>query len=179
MTSTNPAEEFKDDLSNANRIAEALVGALTVCGSEQPVVDVFIDTFADIDRGYFVRNGLVDRRYNPRLGGHVVRNLYSVLNAAAGELTSGQVQEVPSGRICTVLRADELLALVLPERKIFVDHVRSFSPFDGSGGVAKAVDLETGRVIRMPWRRAAADLEFIDGLACAKPMLISFSCSRG
>ncbi len=33
--------------------------------SENPNTNFFIDIFADIDRGYFVRKGLVDRRYNP------------------------------------------------------------------------------------------------------------------
>src|SRR5262249_19168488 len=47
MTSTNPAEEFRDDLANANRVAEALLATLAVSGPGK--VDVFVDTFADID----------------------------------------------------------------------------------------------------------------------------------
>jgi hypothetical protein len=50
MTSTNPAEEFRDDLANASRVAEALLATLAVAG--RGPVDVFVDTFADIDRDY-------------------------------------------------------------------------------------------------------------------------------
>ena len=41
-------------------------------------VDVFLD-IVDIDRGYCVRHGLLDRRYNRRLAGHILRNLNSLL----------------------------------------------------------------------------------------------------
>ena len=42
---------------------------------------VFLDTFADMDRGYFVRNGLVDRQYNPRAAGWVFRHQQRALAA--------------------------------------------------------------------------------------------------
>ena len=34
-----------------------------------PLVELLLDTFMDIDRGYFVRHGLVDRRSNWRPAG--------------------------------------------------------------------------------------------------------------
>src|SRR5262245_55422544 len=143
MTSTNPAEEFRDDLANANRVAEALLAVLAVAARGQ--VDVFVDTFADIDRGYFVRNGLVDRRYNPRLGSHVVRNLYGALNASAKPVTRGGSHDVTSGRICTAEVEGEVMALVLPEQKIRVDRVPA-NRRDAISGKARRIDLETGRI---------------------------------
>jgi hypothetical protein len=150
MTSTNPAEEFRDDLANANRVAEALLATLAVAG--RGPVDVFVDTFADIDRGYFVRNGLVDRRYNPRLGSHVVKNLYGALNASAKPLTSGGSHDVTSARICTVEVDGDEVALVLPQQKVRVDRVPA-NRRDAGSGTARRIDLETGRVSRVRWRR--------------------------
>ena len=79
LATSNPAGEALDDTENANRIAEALAAAVT-----QPEITVYVDTFADVDRGYFVRNGLVDRRYNPRLAHSVVRNMSALLNMSDG-----------------------------------------------------------------------------------------------
>ncbi len=42
-----------------------------------PNINFFIDIFADIDRGYFVRKGLVDRRYNPNNAAILFKNLQS------------------------------------------------------------------------------------------------------
>jgi len=171
MTSTNPAEEFRDDLANANRVGEALLATLAVSGPGK--VDVFVDTFADIDRGYFVRNGLVDRRYNPRLGSQVVRNLFGALNASAKPLTRGGLHDVTSARICTVEVGGETVALVLPQQKVRVDRV----PVDGrdlNAGTARRIDLETGRIWRVRWRRTGDALEIEGGIACAVPTLIWF-----
>ena len=61
MGGENPAQPQCDDLFAANRLSEALLAALT-----NPGVIVFADTLADVDRGYFVRNGAIDRCNNPR-----------------------------------------------------------------------------------------------------------------
>jgi 3',5'-cyclic AMP phosphodiesterase CpdA len=174
MTSTNPAEDFTDDLANANRVAEALLAALAQGAPDRNLLDVFIDTFADIDRGYFVRNGLVDRRYNPRLGSHVVRNLYGALNAGGGPVRRGGVHEVPSARICTVELGGEVVALVLPQQKARVDRVPADGSAAGPGGTARCADLETGRITRTPWKRVGEQLELEGGRACMVPTLIWF-----
>ncbi len=72
----NPAGRETDDHTNASRVAgAAFAGLLT------PDVDVFFDTFDDVDRGYFATNGLVDRRYNPRMAARILRNLQTSLIA--------------------------------------------------------------------------------------------------
>ena len=43
-------------------------------------VPVILDTFDDIDRGYFTRTGLVDRRFNPRLAGQLLSLIMLKLN---------------------------------------------------------------------------------------------------
>lgn len=74
LAGDDPAGLETDDVANATRVAEAAFAAWL-----QPEVDVFFDTFDDVDRGYFATNGLVDRRYNPRPAGTVVRNLQAAL----------------------------------------------------------------------------------------------------
>jgi len=91
---SSPAETFDDDLANARRIA------LSVLSADRHVnVEVILDTFADSDRGYFARNGLVDRRYNPRLTSRVVSNLCALLNDARAsklELIDAEITSVAS-----------------------------------------------------------------------------------
>ncbi len=70
MTKGPPGLQQTDDDWVANRVAEAVAAA---CAFED--VHVYADTFADVDRGYYRRHGVVDRFYNPRPGFEVVRQL--------------------------------------------------------------------------------------------------------
>jgi hypothetical protein len=73
-TEASPAQVFNDNLANAERFAQAILAAV---GCR---VEVILDTFDDIDRGYFTRTGLIDRRFNPRLAGRLVSALVLNLN---------------------------------------------------------------------------------------------------
>ena len=97
-TSASPAEAFVDDAANAIRILHASMAA-AAC----PNVEVILDTFADADRGYFVRTGLVDRRYNLRPAGRSLAMLVGLVN----------------GRDW-LLETDELLSPETPERHALV-----------------------------------------------------------
>jgi 3',5'-cyclic AMP phosphodiesterase CpdA len=109
MASGSPAEDFKDDLANANRVAEATCAALALDAG-----DVFLDTFLDVDRGYFARTGLVDRRCNPRMASHVVRNLHGAFATLPAGLEPAGGTSDSKARFCT-LRAPGLdVHLVLP-----------------------------------------------------------------
>ncbi len=77
----NPAEYLDNNLRVANRVAESVVAAAATG------LDVFLDTFVDLDRGYFPRVGLYDRRLNPRMGSHVLAHLQGVLNDYGPEVT--------------------------------------------------------------------------------------------
>ena len=74
MTKGPPGLQQTDDDWVANRVAEAVAAA---CAFED--VHVYADTFADVDRGYYRRHGVVDRFYNPRPGFAIVRHLVSAL----------------------------------------------------------------------------------------------------
>ena len=90
LASENPAQSENDDLANANRVAETISVALGLRD-----VDVFLDTFADFDRGYFPRTGLVDRRYNPRAASFVFRYLHSALEPSCRELSLSRAYKIP------------------------------------------------------------------------------------
>jgi Icc-related predicted phosphoesterase len=69
-----PLTQDEIERHDANRIAEAVVGALA-----HEEMTVFLDNFTGIDRGYFFSGGLVDRLYNPLSGAHIVRHLHAAL----------------------------------------------------------------------------------------------------
>jgi predicted phosphodiesterase len=71
----SPAEAFVDENANAARFLTAALAALA-----DRDTTIILDTFTDADRGYFVRTGLVDRRYNPRRAGQLVRDLMTAAN---------------------------------------------------------------------------------------------------
>ncbi|MCP3664160.1 MAG: serine/threonine protein phosphatase [Gammaproteobacteria bacterium] len=110
MMGANPAEETADDLLSANRIVEAMLAARA-----HDNVTVFADTFADNDRGYFARNGVLDRLYNPRLGYYAVRNLNGVLNTLSGKAALGEHRAIEGGRIVTIDIAGQTVIAVLPD----------------------------------------------------------------
>ena len=70
----NPAQATQDAQWTCRRVIEA-----AVCAHVFPGARVFIDTLADVDRGYFPRLGVIDALHNPRDGHHAIRNLNAAL----------------------------------------------------------------------------------------------------
>jgi len=67
LAKQNPAESnFNDEA-----IAERLLNILETCQS-LPSIELQLDTFVDIDRGYSPRNGIIDRHYNLRKVAHLL-----------------------------------------------------------------------------------------------------------
>ena len=75
LAAEDPAQSMCNDLANANRVAETLFASVLV----RPGTGIFLDTFDDVDRSFFRRNGLCDRRFNPRMAGRVFRHLQAAL----------------------------------------------------------------------------------------------------
>jgi hypothetical protein len=92
LAGDNPAIALAQELDAANRVAATLFAAHST-----PSVGVWLDTFADVDRGYFPRAGLVDRRYNPRMAGRVCRNLNSALAGLAADASGWELVLPPAG----------------------------------------------------------------------------------
>ncbi|MBK8065081.1 MAG: metallophosphoesterase [Betaproteobacteria bacterium] len=61
LTDSSIARTRDDDLDTARLVAEAMLAARL-----SPRVRYVFDTFMDIDRGYYPRNGFIDRMFNPR-----------------------------------------------------------------------------------------------------------------
>ncbi len=84
MSLGSPGTAQADETWVANRVAEALAAA-----AAYSVAHVYPDTFADVDRGYFVRQGVVDRLYNPRPAFHVLRHMNGALAAGISGMVDG------------------------------------------------------------------------------------------
>lgn len=67
MMGDGPNDAEMDDAANQALVEEALQLA-----TRHPEVTLLLDTFMDIDRGYYVRTGLIDRSGNWRAAGRVV-----------------------------------------------------------------------------------------------------------
>jgi hypothetical protein len=144
LAGDNPARMHGDEIEAANRVAATLFAAHFT-----PAVGVFLDTFADVDRGYFPRAGLVDRRYNPRMAGRVVRNLNSALDR---ELPGGAVLQSDTcegGETLAASAAGRRWTLMLPAGKVRLESSRG----------NRWIDLSTGVVNQGP-------------VSCATPALI-------
>lgn len=138
-----------DEATTTGRAAEALLAGWACA----PDVLVFLDTLADVDRGYFPRRGLTDRRHTPTLPGRVFGHLHAALHRYGPRTTApapeAQALPVPEGRVCSA--DDGRLVLVLPSGR--VDGARLADAVGAATG--STLDLGTGAVRhRVDLRRA-------------------------
>ena len=76
-----------DDDAISLRVAEACFASLM-----NPQIHIRLDTFVDIDRGYFLRHGLFDRRHNPRKAGLLIKQIKDVYGALKNLYVSVEVK---------------------------------------------------------------------------------------
>ncbi|RTL55245.1 MAG: hypothetical protein EKK40_00420 [Bradyrhizobiaceae bacterium] len=79
LAANNPARNATSETDVLARVTE-----LFALGLGYPELGFVVDTFMDIDRGYFVRSGLIDRRCNLTMAGHAVEAMSAHLGAVAG-----------------------------------------------------------------------------------------------
>jgi hypothetical protein len=91
LAGNTPAREIVDDAHTARRVADAALAAW--CIGDR--ISVFFDTFADHDRGYFPRHGLVDRSCDPRPAGLVLKRLVDTLSSADSRCISAGIAVLP------------------------------------------------------------------------------------
>ncbi len=160
------AERMVDDLSTANRVAESLWAA-TLAGH----VELTFDTFEDIDRGYFVRHGLVDRRYNPRLAAKVIRHLGAALakyGASGARQTS--LDERPYGRVMTIETAEGFLILITPTGPCTLGEIDVVG--SGDRQVLRLLNLEDGTLVETPVTLHGSHFRLAAPIGVDKPMLV-------
>lgn len=140
MCGANPADAMEDDEWTATRLTEAIVAATL-----HDNISIYADTFVDNDRGYFVRNGVLDRLCNPRLGFHVVQNLIRALNAFPSSFNCEPVL-TDHDVLCFTLKGDhEKWALVIAEK-----NESDIQSLYGTFGETQLIDLRTGKIMRPP-----------------------------
>ncbi|MBK7659934.1 MAG: metallophosphoesterase [Betaproteobacteria bacterium] len=170
LAADNPAEAQDDDLANANRVAETLFTAHACVG-----IGVWLDTFCDVDRGYFPRTGLVDRRYNPRLAGKVCRNLNSALSGGLDRVKGMHEAESDSARTLILETADGVVALVLPRESGELRSITLHGAGTARSGRAKWIDLASGTITAASWRVGESEppaLNFEEPRPCTGPALV-------
>ena len=144
LADENPAHRAEDDLGTANRVAETLVSAHVHAGN----CAVVLDTFADMDRGYFPRNGLVDRLYNPRLASDVVASFQRLLVDVGPPIGCEERSVIGFGKVIRAWGESLHLWLLLPERGGSLGSVG----FDETAGEGRVVDVSSGSEVVGSWR---------------------------
>lgn len=169
LASDNPAEYVDDDRLITNRIAEAMIVAFAV-----PKVQVFLDTFIDIDRGYFPRHGLYDRRCNPRPAAHVYRHLQTHLAEMSGRAALGKYIDTASGRIGQFEIDGHKLALILPGEAAKTSECVADLTARALHTVpaGKLIDLVTGEITELSSGTASAATEMAERLAQDHQLLL-------
>ncbi len=163
----NPAIKNCDDRLIAGRIGKALISA-SACADTR----VFVDTFADNDRGYFVKNGAVDRRYNPRLAGLVIKHLYSQLRNS-GELRLIDQQQLANAQVNLFASATKYFALLLPEQAMYLNKLN----IEGLQALTdvQLVDLKTGAISDIGFSQLEEQLNLDDKYLYDNPALLVLS----
>lgn len=132
------AERMVDDPATADRVAEALLATLAAGN-----VDLCLDTFEDVDRGYFVRHGLVDRRYNPRPAARVLRRLAAALAGLPPDGIAGaRLEELPGGRLVVLPAGERAVAVALPRPRLDLGALRL--PEWAGLAALESIDLDRG-----------------------------------
>ena len=155
LASENPAEYNRDDAAIAGRVAEALLA-----GFATHACDVFIDTYVDVDRGYFPRHGLFDRRYNPRPASFVYRHLQGWLGAFESPPVLGALHVLDWGRAGAFQSEAGAAVLRLPDSGGVPRPPRACVPDDCEA--TRIVDLVRGTVVEARIARDADGAPALD-----------------
>ena len=159
-----------NDLITANRVAEATIGALSA-----DRLLVFLDTFVDQDRGYFIRSGLIDRAFNPRLGAKIVRHLHSVPKVIGGQIKIQDIISIADGQMLVLqgLSSHLKLYVFLPESQ-GIDVARALASClsEGCAGAGNWINLETGEITSCEWKKEGNIVMLEQELNCLEPSMI-------
>jgi len=174
LAAENMAQENCDDRRIANMVAETVAAAFAYTD-----IDVFIDTFVDIDRGYFVRHGLVDRRYNPRLAGNVFRYLTRALEVVYNAATVESVYSKNGGQLY-MYKDDKAFYGLITSISGATIHMSALMPEEeitGLSGTGQCIDLNTGEIAAFIWKKIQTNgtrqIAFEPDLTFSTPSFVS------
>lgn len=156
MAGENAAQHHGTAANTAALVCDALM----VAYAEQERIDIVFDTLIDVDRGYFPRNGFIDRRMNPT----DISRSFSALHAelASRNLTSGEleIREENDVRSVEMRAGQKKLTLLTPmESGKLISY--ELSRFEAADSI-RAIKLATGEQLNMQ------DL----ASGCALPVLV-------
>jgi predicted phosphodiesterase len=103
LASTNGAEAEDDDYANAEMVATLEMMGRLWSGE----LSIIVDTYADHDRGYYPRTGIVDRAYDPRLAARAISRITSVLGKS-------KTEAVDAANECVVFRLGDSIGMFIP-----------------------------------------------------------------
>ncbi len=92
LATDNPAAPQTDESAMCRHVLEA-----TLAAYRYPHLRIVIDGLVDFDRGYFLRLGLVDRSFNPRLPALALGHLSAMLASHAPDITEATARSDNSG----------------------------------------------------------------------------------
>lgn len=140
LAGSNPAQAMLDDADTARRVTDAALAAW--CIGDR--ISVFFDTFADHDRGYFPRHGLVDRSCDPRPAGLVLKRLVDMLSSADSRCVAGAADGI--ARVTRT--SSRQIVVLLPHAKSDDSCIGLTTLWPTSAGDHVGVRLDTGARIR-------------------------------
>lgn len=139
LAAENPSDFMRDDAANADRVADTLLASLLVHSG----TSILLDTFDDVDRGFFRRSGLYDRRFNPKMASRVFQHLQAVLRRMAGAKADVFGSRLPDG-VTGVETAAEVLLLLKSNCETDVQELRSALGSNLASSTGEIVDLVNG-----------------------------------
>jgi 3',5'-cyclic AMP phosphodiesterase CpdA len=167
LAADSPSVAIESELAIANRVGESAIAALVL-----PQVGVVLDTLADVDRGYFPRTGLIDRRHNPRMAGRVCRHLHAMFDTTSFVAKAGRAFDEREGRVLALEGADEDWYAMLPAAERMVVTLPRLRSGGASSGNGRRVDLVRGTIAGFDWHgEPDRPLQLSEGIHCAGPTL--------
>jgi len=173
MADLNPAHHQLDDQINANRIAEGMF-TCAVLGN----LELFVDTFMDLDRGHSVRNGVIDRFCNPRSGMYVVQNMCAILSSTgdfSGRLSYGFSNSVSTNWVSLEQDRRRFILMLPNARSQKFNVIDSCGHLDldlGSNG--EATDLVSGKISLIKVEASADGVRIVLQNPLSGPLLINY-----
>ncbi|HEY0219132.1 MAG TPA: metallophosphoesterase [Afipia sp.] len=139
LAANNPARNLTSETDVLARVTE-----LFALGLGYPDLGFMVDTFMDIDRGYFVRSGLIDRRCNLTMAGHAIEALSAHLGTIAGTWLVSVTADGDE-RVLRLEAPSQSVLLVLGDAKRAAATVQSFLKEAGVDARCRSIPLGT------PW----------------------------
>ncbi len=146
LANEDPSKAENNDLANANRVGEISAIALSL-----PETMFILDTFADMDRGYFPRNGLVNRRYNLRMAAHVYRNVNHFLKPVARFFQLNGMKKLSENQIILMTTPGQLWMLILPHSPVSSGSFYVSWPQISERGTLYCTELVNGKTTTAEW----------------------------